>query len=517
MSYANIMGPGGGGDEFEYTSSLMRILMAEDIVPGSEPSYETCKEILLFHPLGAKVAEAPIKMAQSQPRQIMVQGAPDEVAQEFSRCWEDMRCDANILNLRRLARVYGVASLVLGCVDKETAEPLDMRTLWDAPLYFNVFDPLNMSGSVIMNQVPNTPDFNQVAKVTAAGKSYHRSRYQVVTNEEPIYISYTDSGFGFTGRSVYQRALFPLKSFIKTMIADDMIATKNGLLVAKIKAASSVPNKAMAAITAIKRLLLKAAHVGQTISIDPSEDIATLNMQNVEGAGTYSRDNILKNIATAADMPAKLLQNETMVGGMAEGTEDAKNISKYIDGVRIEMKPNYEWCDNIVRYKAWMSPLFYKRIQSLYPDAYGSKSHDEAFSDWCRAFSATWPSTLIEPESEQVEVAAVKFEAVVAMLNTLLPLLDPANQALLMQWASDCLSENKRLFPRELELDFDAFVAFREEQKAQQDEMQAASLEEGGTKKPLPKFDSVHTASIMNQMAKLQAAVTRMAEHKKAA
>ena len=91
-------------------------------------------------------------------------------------------------------------------------------------------------------------DFNQVTKVTVAGKIYQRSRYQVVTNEEPIYIAYTDSGFGFTGRSVYQRALFPLKSFIKTMIADDSIATKNGLIVAKMKAAGSVTNKFMAAI-----------------------------------------------------------------------------------------------------------------------------------------------------------------------------------------------------------------------------------------------------------------------------
>src|SRR6185437_1609743 len=326
------------GEEWR-KSALMRIFMADDIVPGANPSYELCKEILLYHPIGAKMAEAPIKMAQSQPRVITVQGAPKEVVDQFLAVAVELRVEANILNLRRLSRVYGVASLVMGCKDVPANKPLDMKELHKLPIYFNVFDPLNMSGSVIMNQVPNTPEFNQVTAVTVSGETYHRSRYRVAMNEEPIYIAYTDSGFGFTGRSVYQRALFPLKSFIKTMIADDMIATKNGLLVGKMKSPGSVVNKVMQAVAAVKRLLLKAARVGQVVTIDPTEEIAALNMQNVDGAGTFARDNILKNAATAADMPAKLLQNETMIGGMAEGTEDAKNIAKYIDGVRIDLKP----------------------------------------------------------------------------------------------------------------------------------------------------------------------------------
>jgi len=448
MATAEITQLDGPGPEEEWrNSALMRILMADDIVPGSNPSYELCKEIYLAHPLGAKMAEAPIKMAQEQPREITVQGAPPEVVDEFKRIWEELRADANILNLRRLSRMYGVAALVMGCKDKPSNKPLDMKELWQLPIYFNVFDPLNMSGSVIMNQVPNTPEFNQVTQVTVSGQVYHRSRYRVAMNEEPIYIAYTDSGFGFTGRSVYQRALFPLKSFIKTMIADDMIATKNGLLVGKMKSPGSVVNKIMQRVAAVKRLLLKAARVGQVVTIDPEEDIATLNMQNVDGAGTFARDNILKNAATAADMPAKLLQNETMIGGMAEGTEDAKNIAKYIEGVRIDLKPDYDWFDNIVRYRAWMAPDFYKRIQANHPEEYGRKTHEVAFTEWCRAFSATWPSMLIEPESEATKREEVKLEGCINIIEVMFDRLDPDNQALLLETALDNISENKRLFP----------------------------------------------------------------------
>jgi hypothetical protein len=480
----------GASDDETTKSALMRILMADDIVPGTNPSYDLCKLILLYHPLGAKMAEAPIRMAQWKPRTITVQGAPPEVAQEFLRVWGELKCDTNILNLKRLARVYGVSALVLGCKDKPTDQPLDMRQLWDLPIYFNVFDPLNISGSVIMNQVPNTPDFNQVTQVTAAGKTYHRSRYRVAQNEEPIYIAYTDSGFGFTGRSVYQRALFPLKSFIKTMIADDMIATKNGLLVAKMKSPGSVVNKVMTAIAAIKRVLLKSARVGQVMQIDVSEDVATLNMQNVDGAGTFARNNILKNAATAGDMPAKLLENETMIGGMAEGTEDAKNIANYIDGVRLEMQPDYEWHDDIVRYRAWMRPDFYKLIQTNYPDQYGTKSHELAFTEWCRAFSAQWPSLLVEPESEQVKVDSVKFEASIYLIETIFDKLDPANQMIVLTAALDNISENKRLFPYSFAVDPEELQAHLEKRATRNEADQDRDFEANGEVHRMAKIDS---------------------------
>jgi len=37
---------------------------------------------------------------------------------------------------------------------------------------------------------------------------------------------YTQAAFGFVGRSVYQRPLYPLKSFVQTMITDDLGGAK---------------------------------------------------------------------------------------------------------------------------------------------------------------------------------------------------------------------------------------------------------------------------------------------------
>ena len=58
-------------------SQLMDLLMADDLVPGSEPSYQIAKTIYLFHPMGAKLVEQPVKIAQSQQRNITIPQAPE--------------------------------------------------------------------------------------------------------------------------------------------------------------------------------------------------------------------------------------------------------------------------------------------------------------------------------------------------------------------------------------------------------------------------------------------------------
>lgn len=482
------------------SSELMNILGSSDIQPGSEPSYQLCKAIYLYHPLGAKMAEAPISMAQSQERAITIQDAPEEVRQAFCEKWQEIDAEGHILNLHAQARVYGEASLILGIEKFATEKPANLETLFEQDIFFNVLDPLNTAGSLVLSQMPGTADFQKPRGVRVSGRWYHASRCQVVFNEKPIFISYTSSAFGFVGRSVYQRALFPLKSFIKSMVADDQIMGKLALIIAKLKAPGSIINQGMMKIAAWKRTILKWAISGQVASIDHDEDVSTINMQNVDGAGTYARTNILKNVATAADMPAKLLENETMVAGFGEGTEDAKNIARYVDRTRIKMRPAYKWFDNITQYLAW-NPIWYKTvIQTKYED-YKSVDWQTAFLTWRKSFAAEWPSVLIEPESEEIKKEEVKLEAVVAILNTLLQVFDPTNKANLIQWAADCFGENKRLFPHELDIDWDTLADFLEQNQEQQQESHDASIDGG------KKFPSFGDTAIPDQLGKLRALV----------
>src|SRR5262252_7564060 len=123
--------------------ALMRILTADDILPGAEPSYQLCKLIYLYHPLGAKMAEAPINLAQSQQRDINISGAPDRVAEAFEKEWRAIKADRIIHSVVKQARIYGISSVVLGVEGKGGELPLQTETLATDSIFFNVLDPLN--------------------------------------------------------------------------------------------------------------------------------------------------------------------------------------------------------------------------------------------------------------------------------------------------------------------------------------------------------------------------------------
>lgn len=441
-------------------TSLQRLLMSDQIEPGSEPSYQLCKETFIFHPLGRKMVEAPINVAMSQTREIAIQGLAGERAKkQFEDEWKALGVDKIIFNVKRQSRIYGVSSVVCGSVGTPTDRPINPKSLPNVDIYFNVLDPLNTAGSLVLNQDPNSPDFQKAVAITVSGQAYHPSRSCVMLNEEPIYIAYSNSAFGYVGRSVYQRALFPMKSFVQSMITDDMVTRKAGLLVAIMKAAGSVTDRLMQGIAGVKRSLLKEAQTGNVISISEGESIETLNMNNTDTAMTTARKNILENCAAADDMPAIMLNSETFAQGLAEGTEDAKRVSQCGDRIRKEMQPLYDFFDNIVMHKAW-SPAFYETLLADYPEL-KKLGFAGAFYQWKNSYTAEWPSLLEEPPSEKVKVDDVKLKAIIAMLEVMLPEVDPENKAILFQWAADNFNELSLLFQSPLNLDIQALAAFK--------------------------------------------------------
>lgn len=450
-----------GRNQSKVNSSLQELMVCDEIVPGDEPSYQICKTIYTQHPLGAKMVESPISIAQSQQREITIPNSPEtRIRDAFLDEWQALGADGHIFNTMRLARAYGIASIGLLAEGVPANRPIDYKNLHSLSIAFNSWDPLNMAGSMVLDQDPNSMAFQKTREVTVAGTAYHRSRTVVMMNEAPLFINYTVSGFGYVGRSVYQRALYPLKSFIRSMITDDMVVAKAGLLIAKLRQPGSVINNLMATISGQKRSLLKEAETGNVLSISSTdnEDVTTLNMQNLDGAYSLARKNILENIAVSEDMPAKLLNSETFAEGFGEGTEDAKHVARYVDRVRVQMSPLYSFFDRIVMYRAW-NPDYYKTIQADFPE-YANVPYTRAFNDWCNSFSAQWPSLLTEPDSEKVKVDDVKLKAAIAIVEALLPGMDPENKAALVQWLADNLNDMKFLFTNPLVLDYEALAEY---------------------------------------------------------
>lgn len=446
-------------------SPLLQMLMAEDIQPGSAPGYQLCKTIYSYHPLGAILADAPITLAQSQAREIQIPVLGEKrLVEQYTKTWNSIsKVGATVLihNLQAMSRVYGIASLAVAEVGEDTAKEFDVTALGDRELYFNVLDPLNTSGSLVLNQDPNSPMFLKPNNgIRVNGQEYHSSRVIVQLHEQPLYIEWTNSAFGFVGRSVYQRALYPLKTFIQTMVTDQMVTQKAGLLVYKGQTAGSFIDGLMLAFSNSKRGHIKAGVTGQVLQIGLTEEVETLNMQNLDAAAKFARDNVLKNIASAAGMPASIVNNETLTEGFGEGSEDAKKEARYLDYIREEMAPAYAFMDKIVMRKAWTKD-FYQTICSEYPE-YKTVSYETALHEWMRAFNAIWPNLLTEPDSEKVKTQETQFKSVVALVEVMAPLLDPEGKAQLLSWAADNVNEQEQLFASKLQIDDGALLDYLE-------------------------------------------------------
>ena len=452
-------------------STLSQLLEAQSIEPGSDAGYGLCKAIWEYHPLGGKIVEKPVRLALSKPRTITIDCEPKEMLVDaFNKEWEDLGATAHIRDTMFLKRTYGASAIVYGAPDIPTTEPIDPWKLSDLNLYFNQLDPLNLAGSIVTNQNPNAPDFQKpLAYTTAAGQPYHPSRSVVVFNGTPIYLSFQSSTFGFTGRSVFQRSLYPLKSFIQSMITDDMVTYKAGLLIAKQKPAGSIVNRLMQQAANIKREYLQRGATGNVLSIDIDESIEAINLQNTDTAMKTARDNIIANIAAASDVPAILLRDEAFTQGFGEGTEDTKAIVQYVDGIREEMRTLFKFFDKIVMHRAW-NKEFFEAVQNKYPDLYKNKTYEQAFYHWEKNFKADWESLMEEPESEKVKIWETKVKAINEVLRTTLPIIDPQNKAFLMQWAVDNINEMPDMFQSTLQLDADLLAEYEPPQNAMPEE-----------------------------------------------
>ncbi|HHK4124235.1 TPA: phage portal protein [Yersinia enterocolitica] len=462
-------------DEIEIGSSspeLSLLLEGDDIQPGMSTGYQICKTIYLYHPLGGKMVDRPIKMAMNEPRTVHVSqtfALEQRLREAFEREWRSLGADRHISNAARIARIYGTSAIAMLVDNQEPSVALDFRTLYKHNISFNILDPLNTAGSIVLNQDPNAQDFQKVDGIRVAGKAYHKSRCVVIQNEAPIYLAYNPAAFGFTGRSVYQRALFPLKSFIQTMRTDDMVAVKGGLLITKIKGPSSIINNAMQKLSGIKRMMLKRGRTGEVLQVGHEDTIESIDLNNLDKPLDTVRNHILANIAAAADMPAIILNSETFTKGFGEGTEDAKAVAVYIDDLREWLDELYNYFIRICQYRAW-SIEFFQTLRADMPEI--KNTYSLYFTKWINNFEYAWPSSLKEPESEKVKVDETRFKAIVSTLEILLPQLtsDPDNRATLIEWACENANANEHLFPQRLNLDYDSLLNNPPEQIPNQQE-----------------------------------------------
>jgi len=151
-------------------NQLQQLLQCDEIIPGSDVSYQTCKAIYAYHPLGRKMVDSPIMVAQSQKRIVTISNSPEErVKDAFDKEWQKIGADHLIAQVASTARIYGIGSIILGAEEYAPDKEIPPEKLSDLPIFFNVLDPLNTAGSLVLNQDPNAADFQKYTIISANG------------------------------------------------------------------------------------------------------------------------------------------------------------------------------------------------------------------------------------------------------------------------------------------------------------------------------------------------------------
>ena len=432
----------------EENTPLYNILMTKTLVPGQTPSYEICKDLYLYHPLGKKIIDAPISRAMNKRREIVVLEQPDFVVRRFDEKWDELQADYYIADCYRLSRIYGISSLAIVPENGDTSSPHKPKELWKDKIRFNSLDPLNTAGSMVGILDPNQPDFLKYSSIAVQGKQYSPGRAHIQLYENPVYLSFTSSAFGYVGRSAFNRCLYPMQSYLQSMIADNLVMVKSGVLVAKVDQPGSIIDKIQTAAQSIRLSILKGARTGNTVAIKPTESIESLDLHYLDYQ--KQRLNILETIALSLDMPAQFLTSDALSQGFGEGTEDAKLITSYIDRVRLDMKNLYDFMDMIVMHSAW-NPAYFESIRSQLKDPL--ISYEEFFNSCRRSFRSRWPDALEPSKKERIEQQRISYESVLQVWNSLSRTTEGNNKGQLMQWVVDNLNEMNDLFPNKLKID----------------------------------------------------------------
>lgn len=442
------------------SSELDKILDAEEIQPGTEVGYALCKLLWMYHPLGGKLVEKPINMAMCKPRQYNVETDPDErVVRQFEKVWQRMQIDEKIKNFFYISRCYGAAAIGVGTSGDPCKNPLPTFGLEEDDVYINVWDPLNAAGSMVTDQNPNSRYFQQAnATLKINGKNWHPSRTLKSFNGTPIYLEYQSSTFGFTGRSVFQRVLFPMKSYIGTMNANDLVSQKAGVLVAKTVQNSSIISGIMAAAASAKRKMVKLVRNGGVLSVGEKDSVESLNLQNIDGALNAARDNIISDIASGSDVPAILIKEEAFSQGWGEGSEDSKAISQYIDGVRKDIEPVMDYFEKLVQFIAWNED-FFNSLKNDFPDII-TEDYRSTFYKWRQEFTATWQELVEESPDKHRESDSKVVQQATTVFLALAQVLDPENKANAADWIANVVNATQTYGDSPLIIDTDKLAKY---------------------------------------------------------
>ena len=375
-------------------------------------SYRECRQIYREWFIGKRVVEALPRYALSSGRQIVIQDAPQEAIEQFEKTFAKYDALKVIKQFCFYKRIYGLAGIYVATEERDKRENLLKHEALEKEIFFNVCDPLIMSG-VFISQDPLDKNFQKITGATINGQKVGGSRFFAMFNGTPLYLDFTGSTYNYAGVSVYNN----MQDLIR--LWGELFESLRKI---SIKASSILITGTGGGFTDGTALDIKAqnAEFMRNLKDGVAQMPAgtTAEFFNLSGiAEINSIINELRAMLAMAldDTPATILLDKDFSKGLGDGSEEMNAVIMAVENYRNEyLKPVFDFLDSYLFYKAWDDD-FINKLRMQYPEQFnhlGNNQIRQSFIDgFSYEFDSVRPPTLDEETKRKTAILEMLLKA----------------------------------------------------------------------------------------------------------
>lgn len=359
-------------------------------------TYQQCIDIYTGWALGNRIVTSLPNFALSVNRKISFGDYPKEFIDRFNETAENLNLRNELKQLCYNIRIFGASALFVN-TGNDYAKPLTSDIIRTAPnIRLIQATPLITSG-IKIDINPLSLTYMQPVLAMVNSTQVDLSRFIFVNNNEPIYQQFTESTFGYTGRSVFENMIDIIKYWNRSCIALQRIASKAGGVIVKHRGGNIVTSFLVDSTNKFLNLIRNLSNDG-VASINLGDDIELFNLNGTaEVSLILDKFNSIIQLALS-DTPTAILLDERLAKGFGNGEEDFKALLIAVESYReTTLKPILKRLDKIVLARAFDDD-FLAQMQQKYSKDLSSLTFDELRLELERTFSYEWES--LYPESE---------------------------------------------------------------------------------------------------------------------
>lgn len=382
---------------------------ADPILGVTEPlSYQQCKDIYTYWPLGRRVASSLPTFALSAGREFSFGDFPGDCASRFVDTLTFYGIDDLVKHCAIYARVFGLAGIYVVCDKVDETKPLTHEDIQESVIGFNLLDPLILNG-VDIDQNPLSLNYQKITAVKINGAVTNPKRVVTIFNDMTFYLRWVTSTFNWGSTSIYQNMVALIKSWNRCVLALERIATKAGALVVKSRDGSVLNAVTLNAAKRTLNLIRNLQNDGAA-SVEKDTDIEFFSLTGVGEVDAIIEQMNSLILMALSDTPASLLLDKELARGFSDGREDMKSLLIAVDSFRRNsLSPLYAFLDKIMLSKAF-NDSFLNTLKEKYPQDLNNTPNSVLREEIMASYKFTWGNLYPDTETETLENQGLKLD-----------------------------------------------------------------------------------------------------------